>query len=171
MEQEFKPDTTAAQITIHRGTEGLTISVRVNERIEGFFRRVSQGIIEEYDLRVVNKVWNPKDGSNVIKLYQISHERNLFEPTFFKKNSVRGFRLDAVGRRILDFDPTTGEPLVNISFLRIVGLSEKDFIFTVAGVYGELQVKLIYNSIVTAINEFCATYLSPITLTINLVES
>lgn len=170
-EVPFVPDVTALQIQISRGFSGLSIYVRSNHRIEEFFKAVSGNVAEEVDLRVNGRVWGTKNDPPILKMYSIAHEAQLSSVLPVYSTNVSGYRFNVPGKRLTDVDPNTLKSVVNLSFLRCVGISDQGVGLNIKGLYSEPEVKNIRDSIISATNEFCDAFLRPINFTINLVES
>lgn len=168
MEQEFKPEVTAIQVQVNRTSDGLTIETRVSPKIENFFKHVGQDQVEKHDLRVTGRNWTLKSGEIMMPLYLLGE--NLVGVIPLRQGPILGYRLDSPGRRIIEPDKSGNGFYINISFIRMQGISDKGIHFTVRGVYSRNQVAEVRDGILAAINAFCDSFLSPINYTINLVE-
>lgn len=170
-EVPFVPDMTALQIQINRGFNGLSIYARSNHRVEEFFKAVSGNVAEDVDLRVHGRHWVTKNNPPILKMYNISHEAQLMNTLPVYSTNVSGYRFNAPGKRLSDVDPSTLKTVVNLSFLRCVGISEEGVKLNIRGLYSDPEVKNIRDVIIAATNEFCDAFLRPINFTINIVES
>ena len=172
MNEDFEPKITTIQINIRNGIDGLIITAKANEKIENYFKRISQGVVEEVDLRVTGRAWILKDDpAAYLKVYRTGHENALNGVIAIPNGIIRGYRLDVPGKRIIDYDQATGQAIINISFLRLEGLSTVGATFGVKGLHSPIQTRLVYDGILAAVDNFVSTFLAPINLTINLVES
>lgn len=167
----FNPEITCVQIQVQRSASGLVINVRTSPKLEEFFKNAVDGNTEDFDLRLTGRHWTLPTGANFLRLYQLDAGAHFTGIVPFHAPGIVGYRLDVPGRKILEVDAKTNlGNIINLSFLRVVGISKDGIEIRLQGVYSEPQVRQIHDGILTATNAFYDTYLRPLKLTINLQE-
>lgn len=169
---ELKPDLTAIQACISRNASGLNIEIRASEKLEAFFRQLSGNAEEQVDMRTIGRFWTLKENGGAMNLYAMPADPELQGIIPLNGlNGVSGYRLDRPGTRILEPDRDGRGLVVNISFLRLVGISGINGMnIGVRGVYGEPAVHRIYDSIINASATFYESFLKPIKLSVTMRE-
>lgn len=141
-------------LTVSRGSKGLTISVKVHPSIEELLRSWGTGAIDS--VTAYGRHWTSSDGEDM-KAYALATET----PRTFRSGSDN-YVLTHVGQPIM-----IDEGYLNLSFLRLVGISEGTGIkFSVRGVYSTQELRLIREKISLAIRQFYMDYLLPMDLNV-----
>lgn len=153
-----------------RSTKGLSLTVRTHPHVEDFFRNASVG--EPQDVRGLGRYWAPLDPNANLFAYQVALEPLAIE---LSTGQMLQARFDRVGRLLSEHEnegtkygggPTT----INMSFLRLVGISEGTGVtFRLKGVYSDQQVKAYWDAIQSASKRFYMAYLKPINLYLSVV--
>jgi len=101
------------QIGLYRTFKGIQLSVKVSPEVEEFARTISDGQI--VNVKMVGRHWRTAEDAKPLQFYNLAEE---YSRTLV--NEPLGYRLDAIGQPL--FDPESGA--INLSFLRLVGISE-----------------------------------------------
>lgn len=161
---------TVIRIVLHRNSNGLTVQVKTHPGVEDFMRMIGNG--EKVDPGIVGRYWVPVGNEKNLAAYMI--------PALKPPSNGIPMTVDALGHPLLimpDKDMiirgSGTTELVNISFLRLVGVSEGIGItFGVKGVFSKEQLTTLRDKLATASRVFYIEYMQPIDLgvTINTSE-
>ena len=150
---------TVVEVRFRRNVAGLLINARTVRAIEDFMQGLGDG--STVDVRTAGRLWVPTT-STPLMAYSMS---NGFPG---EHNNI--FRLDQLGRNIIvasregePFLSSTNEPVANLSFLRLVGISEGAGVqFGVKGVYSLDTVVTMRDQVIEASRRLYIAYLKPI---------
>ena len=162
----IKRGETVIQTTLHRGVSGngedkarfgLTVSVKTHRNVEEFAKAMGTG--EASDIVLIGRYWQPV-GTQPLMVYDSS----FIAPEALKTDEGRAFRFDRVGQPLIADDGT-----VNISFLRLVGVSEGAGVtFRVAGIFSVDSLRFTRDMISSACKKFYIHYMRPVDLTVQI---
>ena len=138
-------------ITRHPIAKHIVMGVRVIPMMETFIKGLGNGEARPSSAYPNAKLWLPLNPeSPPLMVYQIAP----LPPR-------SGYRLDCVG---MDFEV---EGLINLSFLRLVGLSKPEGVkFRINGVYSEERLLQLGDRIGSAVESLYKDYLNPIDLSV-----
>lgn len=146
------------QISLRRSTKGVTVSVKTHPLIENFFRQQGGETIR------VNEMGREWHGKNLVAY--------LTPPTGTINGAAVSFTVDELGRSLVRTDGRV--EVVNISFLRMVGVSEGEGItFEIRGAFSLKYIQNLANKLVQASRQFYIDFLRPVdvTVTVNTQET
>ena len=171
MEQfEFKDDITAVYANVSRGPAGLSVNVRASRKIEDFFKNASGEVTEPADLRLHGRHWLMKEKD--FRVYAIGDPILNGVIPLVTVPGIIGYRLDKPGARMIDLDRDGRGNVINLSFIKKVGISSPEgFQVVVKGVYSEAQVRQIYDGIIAAAVSFTENFLKIIDLSVIIREN
>lgn len=153
---------TKIDILFSRSHAGLTIHVSARPEVEEFVQQLGAG--ETVDVRTVGRHWTPagKD-ANPLLVYALTAETGILH------NGMCLYRLDQPGWPII----LSGEgvaPVVNLSFLRLVGISGPNGVsFNLRGVYTLETLRATSDRVMQAAGQFYASYLKSAWLSAQVV--
>jgi len=142
---------------------GLLISVKTLPRVEEFMQSLGTG--ETVDVGTVGRHWQAMS-AHPLHAYII---QNI--PTHPGEDGTT-VSLDKLGNPLLLIDPERGEkyPMINLSFLRLRGISDGAGItFGIKGVYSLDEMQRIEKRLTAAQRRFYNDYMRPIDITIQLI--
>lgn len=163
----IKQGETCISVAFQRSQGGLTISVHAIPPIEEFMSILAEG--ETKEVKTFGRYWSPigKEGKPLMS-YQTFTK---MEPIYANTRDV--FVFDKCGAPIMEVvNSMGGTPTyqVNMSFLRLVGISEGPGVsFGVKGVYTMEAVRTMRARIAEGARLFYVTYLQPIHLTASVI--
>lgn len=144
------------QITLERSGLGLTITVKANARLEEFMRLNSEG--NQVDLKLFSRAWIPVNDRPLLA-YQ-------GQTKFGSATSEDGtsYNPDALGHPIL---MPNGQ--INLSFLRLVGISEGAGVaFAIKGVYSLEMARQLRDKLGMAAKRFYIDYIRPVDVSVTI---
>lgn len=154
---ELKRGDLAIQTIVKRGCRGLYLTCKTISEVEEFWRITSQGEISPIEL--FGRKW---ESSAPLNVYEIPEKMrgctNL--------NSTTVYRVDRPGSDLVSTDNMTGLKTINMSFLRLVGLSTGGSNFIFPAVYSTDEITWIANQIHEAGNAIYNQYVRPITFSV-----
>lgn len=162
----IKRGETVIQTTLHRAPIGLSVSVKVHPGIEEFMRRAGGG--ETVPVAASGRYWTPlSKTAPPLQAYVITP----LEPFVIEDGSY--VNLEALGYPlILDRNDRWPSNSVNISFLRLVGISEGAGItFGVKGVTSLSGASRLKDKLALAQIRFYKEYLRPMDFEITVSTS
>jgi hypothetical protein len=165
----IKGSDTKISLTLHRGIEGLRVSIKTISQIEDFFQRLSGG--QSQQASIYNRMWT-RDKGDETPLNVYMFEKATIKPPVEEDEERRvPYTLELVGSPLLSYveNRRTGakDTGANISFLRIVGISEgAGATFNIKGVYSSGEVKNIRNKLSEALRRFYIDYMQPVSLSV-----
>lgn len=142
---------------------GLLITVKTLPRVEEFMQSLGSG--EVVDVGVVGRHWQAIGG-------QPLHAYIIQNINTHPGDDGSMVSLDKLGSPLLLMDPERGEkyPTINLSFLRLRGISEGAGVtFGIKGVYSLEEMQRIEKRLTAAQRKFYNDYMRPIDITIQLV--
>lgn len=163
----IKKGETCVQVGLSRGLKntGLIISARAHSRVESFFEELAPPETPTGDARVGGRNWHPVGSSTTLRAYQFLPDGGL-DRAFPLPEGGRtrlAYRLNRLGQPLLELDPSSGMEVVNLSFLRLVGISSAEGVtFSTRGVYGESSIRKLAEAIREASKSFYINFLKPI---------
>lgn len=135
--------------------EGLLLKVKAAPQIEAFMRSLGGG--DSFNTILGGRYWEPI-GTTPLRVYNAIH--NLPPSTIYT--------LTQHGRPLI---PDLKTDQVNLSFLRLVGISEPEGIsFVVKGVYSKDLIYRIYTKVTEATTELYKQFLKPVNHTAILIS-
>lgn len=155
------------QVNLKRNTVGLFVNIKVHPGIEEFARNLGTG--DTQDVRTLGRYWTPTKqpaSENGLTVYNMGSNPG----TVTGANGIM-FNLDRPGNPLVSNSgvpiPNNRNsqeyPLINLSFLRLQGISDGAGVnFHVRGVYTSDAVKLLAAQVKDALQAFYVTYLKPI---------
>ena len=143
---------------------GLLITIKTLPRVEEFMQSLGQG--ETVDVSTVGRYWQEMSNQPL--------QAYIIQPLNSKQQSDDGstITLDALGYPLVIQDPHGGDryPTVNISFLRLRGISEGAGVtFGVKGVYNLDEMCKLRDRITLATRRFYVDYIRPIDMTVDII--
>lgn len=163
----IKRGETSLTMTLIRSSSGLTVSVKAHPRVEEFMRGLGTG--ESVAVKASGPYWLPV-GSGAKPLMVYTQTQNV-DPVQLNSGDVAN--VNRCGHPMIeaysspDGSIGRGRSLVNLSFLRLVGISEGPGItFAVRGVHTYEAVNKMRESLGEAYKQFYRTYMKPIKMDI-----
>lgn len=144
-----------------RRHQGLLVRVKTVPQVEGLFRdwTVGEEGSEIQSVSAYGRHWRPVDGAD-LRVYPLRPN-----PGVIQGEDVL-FRLDAPGMPLVD------GKTINLSFLRIVGISEGPGVeFVVKGVASTDLIETLGKKIQAAQKALYLMYLRPVTLSLSVFTS
>lgn len=163
-----KKGETCANIRLRRALGGLNITVQAHKELEALFRSWGDGSVHEVR-EFVRSGWLPVGTTEPLCLY---HMRTNMENLV--GDSDQPYTLSMPGQPLLLPDPRSGDPdrMVNMSFLRLVGISEGSGVsFTVKGVWTLEAIRDLRLSMQNVVRRFYNSYLRPVDTSLVLFTS
>ena len=178
----IKRGQTCIQVILHRSKAGLSVEGHSHPNVEDFFRTFTS--TPPVDVMTIGRYWvqscqtcgqpHPLPNMDTIKngcrnnvpkpLMAYSGVVGL-DPTVIEDNTV--ITLDNLGQPLIkDGRLEGGNTLVNISFLRLVGISEGGVTFGVRGVYSTERLHRLRDVISLATRKFYIDYLRPVDMSV-----
>lgn len=156
------------QVQLSRGvradkTSGLTVSVQALPRVEDFIRSLGTG--ETTDVRTIGRHWSPIEKEGHLLVYNLNTNIGI------QSQSYSPYRIDRPGWPILEA-AHGGQPmhLANLSFLRLVGISEGPGVsFGVKGVFTLEHLRQMRDLVMEASRQFYISYLKPVQLSYQVI--
>lgn len=158
----------------HHRTTGLTLEVKVHPSVEDFFRTLSGG--ETVDVRGSGRQWEHtlnrgerarKETETLLLAYDL--QETIYVPNTSKGSPVS---LDLLSQPLTIQDRSVLRSIINISYLRLVGISEGTGVeFRINGVYSYDAIKILKDQIEEAQRLFHAQYLKPVDISLSLFTS
>lgn len=144
---------------------GLIVSVKTLPRVEEFMQSLGQG--ETVDVGTVGRHWFPISGQplQAYIIQSLNASRKQSDDGSF-------VTLDKLGSPLLLTDSERGDkyPTVNLSFLRLRGISEgAGVMFGIKGVFSLDELQSFEKHLTAAQRKFYNDYMRPIDITIQLV--
>lgn len=140
------------QIDIRRGTKGIRLTVRAAKDIEEHFR---EQLNDSDRVNDFGRIWVGQG----LSIW------NLAAPVGTQFIGGQGYTIERPGMSLL-----TGDEIVNISFLRLVGISEPQGVtFEIRGAFSVSYVQNLVRKLTTAAKAYYAEFLKPINVTISMV--
>lgn len=140
------------QTTFHRNKKGLTVYAKAVPAIEDFFAEAGTGDLQ--NVSQFGRYWLP---------YKETDTLQVLDMTSPVLGGLQGgkipYRLDCPGQPLLDI---TRDGTVNLSFLRLKGISELGVTFIVRGLHSERLIHEIADKVVEASRHFYVSYLKPV---------
>lgn len=177
--------------TLHRSPVGITLSVKVHNAVEEFMRQLSGVEVQTINVNAVGRYWVPI-GDKTLTAYRLSTtdiRGNEAGEVQWSLDPLGDQLLIPSGKRQRDDDgplsslppppgsargvsgggmpiSSYGGPIVNLSFIRLVGASEGAGItFGVKGVHSLESLRDTKERIGAAFRSFYTRYLMPVDLT------
>ena len=157
-----KSGTIVTQVTISRSPKGVSLTVTAQPAVEEFARALGDG--DSQDVRVYGRYWH-QIGNMPLRIY--NHDSKLVKLEMLSvedQGSKIAFRYDQPGHPLYD-----GNGCLNLSFLRLVGISEGAGVtFGVSGVYTLENLRRIRDHISVAGRKFYVHYMRPVDLSVTI---
>lgn len=150
------------KIRLSRVQQGYSVTVWASPLVEEFMKSLGTGRDgDTEDLSHFGGRW--RSTSEALRVWNASNMDNVFRG--------QTFTLDSIGAP-LDLTHTHGEQWVNLSFLRLVGISREGGVtFVVQGVHTLEALRTIKNNIATGVQRLYSEFIRPVDLSIELVTS
>lgn len=152
-------------ITLHRSRKGLSMTIRAIPAIEDLMREWGTG--ERQPVLAHGRNWIAPEGS-VLEVWQLSQAIGPLPYDGGVYSIERPGQLLIVEGVSLDGRSTS--EVINLSFLRLVGLSE-GVTFKIAGVYTPDWLEEVGTKIKKATSRFWRTYMKDATIDVQLIAS
>lgn len=140
---------------------GMVLTVKTLPRVEEFIQSLGNGSV--VDVGTVGRYWTPIIGK--LEAYNIQPIPNQQS----EDGSVITF--DMLGKPLISVDAEGREryPVINLSFLRLKGISEGAGVsFGIKGVYSLDELRKMKDKIVAAQRRFYVEYLRPVDLLVTV---
>ena len=176
----IKRGQTCIQVILHRTRLGLTVEVHSHPNVEDFFRTFTPN--PPIDVMTIGRYWLPYCqtcgqhhqtlNTDIIGCRMYIPKPLMayagvvgIDPMTIEDNTV--ITLDNLGQPLIkDGRVEGGNTLINISFLRLVGISEGGVTFGVRGVYSTERLHRLRDVISTATRKFYIDYLRPVDMSV-----
>lgn len=146
--------------TLRRSRSGLALTVYGTPLIEESIKALGNGSTRPLELFGRHWRWESRFSESALSVYHLSENSGM--------GGVQGppgqqYRLDQPGQPLIDNN--YDYPVTNLSFLRLVGISQGDGI-TIAldGVHSLDGIKSMNESIKKSCREFCVNFLKPVNM-------
>lgn len=163
----IKRGETSLTMSLNRGPSGLVIAVKVHPVVEAFIRGLGDG--GSSDVKASGPYWRPVGSGGPILIHNLA----LDAPGQIQLESGEYAYINKPGQPILDphgaVDINTGKhrPGINLSFLRIAGVSEGAGVtFSVRGVHSYEALTKMREKIGEAYRGLYRAYMKPIQMDI-----
>ena len=162
------------QTTISRSTDGLLVNVWAQAQVEDFIRSLGSG--ELIDVQTIGRHWNRpmKRDENSGKLQPDDRRLYVYDMTQ-KLGALVGadgvyYNLSHPGSPLIGGDGKNDyNETLNLSFLRLVGISEAGGVsFVIRGVYSRENITKLASQIERTTNRFYREFLRPFKLIVTV---
>lgn len=172
----IKRGETCVIFTIHRNQlhskegVGMFLSVKTHPAVEDFMRTLSTypgGQSEPLivDASTVGRHWVPIGGAPLVA-YQFVEKLDNYD-AMLDDGDGRSYTMNHLGQPLLISDPDARRPLINLSFLRLRGVSEGGGVtFGIHGVHSLDQLRTMRDQLSGAVRKFYTKYLKPVDLSV-----
>lgn len=141
---------------------GLTLSVKTHPSVEEFMRQQSPDS-PPIEVKAAGRHWVSLDKEHPLLAYRMAEKIPFVE----SDDDTGCFSLDYLGNPLIITDDRHRKPLLNLSFLRLVGISEGAGVtFGIKGVQSLDSLKETRDNLSTACRRFYGRYLKPVDLTV-----
>ena len=156
---------TSLTVSLSRSTSGLMVAVKAHPRVEAFMKSLGNGDV--LDVKAAGPYWRaiPRDG--VLHVYTLTE----VIPSFNLENGT-AVTITRVGMALYEpfaaqADGSKAKPLINLSFLRLAGISEGAGVtFSVRGVHTHESLSKIKEDIGEGYRKFYYMFMKPIRMDI-----
>ena len=152
-----------------RNRVGLIIKVKARPDLEEFMKGLAQG--QKLPLDAIGDTWqNFNQDGKPLEFYQMDNHR-------FESNRI--YSVDAVGQAPLIADGRNArnalsiatDDVVNLSFLRLVGISNENGVTVgIPGAYSGDYIRRLRGLLPTAVKLFLQDYVVPITINLQVIS-
>lgn len=140
-----------AEVNFARAKNGLEIHVKTDERIEEFFKSLAYNG-EHDDIAMYGREWLPAKLGGDLRVYRYEKE-------------LSGNRISYTVTRPAEGIENNREGVLNLSFLRLVGISSPEGVrFVIAGPYSKDYVSRISKQISTEVRNIIREYIVPVAI-------
>lgn len=148
---------TIVNCTVSRAVRGAAITIKISPTLEEMMKNLGTG--EVVDVRTIgHRYWDNQTKGEKLMLYELT----AASAQGVVADGAVPYRLDAPGHPIVITNDRGGYPeIVNLSFLRLVGISE-GLTFIVKGVFQEKDIIRMGERIRAAIKAFYANFMRPV---------
>ena len=151
----IKRGETCIQISLHRTPMGVTLNSKCHKGVEEFMRGLGTG--RKVDVDTVGRYWRAVPAEATLQAYDLTQ-------SIGREDEGSKFRLDHLGHPLIEDNGS-----VNLSFLRLVGISDGAGIsFGIKGVYSLSHLRNIQNQLGRCAREFYVSYMQPCDLTVSV---
>lgn len=162
------------RISLIRSARGLRVEVKAHPVVEEFFKMnaIHQGQTEPttHQVAVLGRFWQGAAGKGDTTAGLLAYDRVQQLPIVLGGDSTDVANIDRLGQPLLEpHAHASGRRAhnVNLSFLRLVGLSEPEgIVFYVRGVHSIDLVRETKDKIAEGVKRFYATYLKPVEMSV-----
>src|SRR3990172_9347751 len=161
-----KKSETLIMTSLSRSKAGFNVLIKTHPTVEEFMKNLGIGA-EEVSPFNYGRHWSlPKGALRELTAYWLPEELNGILPT----DSTRLFyRLDRLGQPLMLEGEARGIPIVNLSFLRLVGIGDGSGVtFNVSGVSSRDGIRELAAQLKQAQRAFNLAYMKPITINITM---
>jgi len=165
---------TCIETSLRRSAQGLLITVKAHPRVEEFMARLSNA--DKVNVNTIGRHWLTEYTDEGSKIRHVIRENPLIAYMFYNPlDSMRTSdgvwaNFDRLGHPILEVsDRNSGMPeeTLNLSFLRLVGISEPEGVsFLIKSVHSRSGLKKLVDLIQTAQNMFYQDYIKTVEYTV-----
>jgi hypothetical protein len=143
---------------------GLTVNVQAHPRVEAFFKELADDIVSPNT--IAGRGWFAVD-NKPLKAY-INHTSSLEQ---LRCDQGMLINLDRLGAPLIETSSSSGEEVLNLSFLRLVGISEEGGVtFHLKSVYSLQGLFRLRDLIQNAQNKVYNSYLRPVHLSVTTTQ-
>ena len=159
---------------------GMTVQVKARPALEEFMRELSKG--NTIEAEAYSDMWyTPDGGDNKLKVYRIEDGMLQLQSHTYTLSGV-AMPLLTNGRQLArDEDdapqvarrgaPIQQDELVNLSFLRLVGISSEEGVrLGIQGAYSSAYLNKIRRNLMPALTEFLRDYVVPTKIHLHVIE-
>lgn len=149
------------QVVLSRSPQGVLVRALAHPHVEEFMQRVGGG--ETVNVTSMGRHWIPLNKDVPLLAYTIPP----MEP-IIGEDGV-SINIDLLGRPLTTLDERRGNDSLNLSFLRLVGISEGAGVqFGVKGVYTTTELRRLRDRMQLACQRLYNEYLRPVDVTFTL---
>lgn len=148
--------------SLERSSEGLKGIIKAHPRVEEFMKNLSGGDLVQ--VGTVNRYWVPTKTSGVpLNAYGLNTKIDTFGA------QDMDFTIDRLGAPLLEAIPDYRKERINLSFLRLVGISEGAGVsFNIKGVYSKELVTKMLDGIGIGLRKFYIDFIRPMNVNVQI---
>lgn len=159
----IKGGETCIDFSLERSSEGLKAIIKASPRVEEFMKGLgTEG--ELIQVSGVNRFWVPSKGNSPLTAYSLNSKIEEYG-----KNPDSEFHIDRLGAPLIEPIPDYRKERVNLSFLRLVGISEGMGVpFYVRGVYSKDMVNKMLDQIGIGLRRLYIDFIRPMNVNVQI---
>lgn len=148
---------------LERSSKGLTAIIKTHTRVEEFMRGLSSGG-ELIQVGSANRYWLPFKETEPLTAYSINTKLEGYGGA-----ADADYHLDRLGAPLIEVNPDYRKERINLSFLRLVGVSEgMGVTFSIRGVYSKDMVNKMLDSIGIGLRKFYIDFIRPMNVNVQI---